>query len=69
MLSPDHIKKFQAIYHARFGREISTAEAEEKGTRLIRTIELLYKPMSEAEYKQLQERRRKTSGLINQDTE
>ena len=66
MLSPDHIKKFQAIYSARFGREISTAEAEDKGGRLMRIIELTYKPMTEDEYKQLQERRRKTSGPLNQ---
>jgi len=64
MLSDQQIKKFQTLYKKRFNKEISRGEAYEKGAKLIRLVELIYKPMSEGEYKKLQERRRKTGDLI-----
>jgi len=63
MLSDEQIIKFQTLHKKRFGKEISREEAYEKGTKLIRLIELIYKPMTEAEYQQLQERRRETGDL------
>lgn len=59
MLSDDQISKFQALYKKHFGEEISRDEAYEQGVKLIRLIELVYKPMTEAEYQQLQKRRKK----------
>ena len=63
MLSNEQITKFQTLYRNRFGKEISREEAYEQGVRLIRLVELIYKPMTEAEYQQLQERRRETGNL------
>ncbi len=63
MLSSDQIQKFQAIYKNRFGRLLTEKEACEKGSRLIRLMEIIYRPMTEAEYKLLQKRRREKSGL------
>jgi len=63
MLSDEQITKFQRLYKERFGREISREEAFEKGAKLIRLVELVYKPMSEAEYQKLQQRRRETGDL------
>ncbi|OHB23135.1 MAG: hypothetical protein A2939_01930 [Parcubacteria group bacterium RIFCSPLOWO2_01_FULL_48_18] len=63
MLSDEQIIKFQTLYKSRFGKDISRGEAYEQGAKLIRLVELIYKPMSEAEYQQLQERRRKTGDL------
>ena len=63
MLSDEQITKFQALYKNRFGKEISREEAYEQGTKLIRLIELTYKPMTENEYKQLQKRRKETGDL------
>jgi hypothetical protein len=63
MLSDEQITKFQTLYKNRFGREINRAEACEKGTKLIRLVELVYKPMTETEHQQLQERRRATGNL------
>ena len=63
MLSDEQIKQFQILYKKRFGKEISREEAYEQGAKLIRLIELIYKPMTEAEYQQLQERRRQTGDL------
>ena len=62
MLSDEQIKQFQILYKNRFGKEISREEAYEKGAKLVRLVELIYKPMTEDEYKQLQERRKDTDG-------
>lgn len=60
MLSHEQITKFQTLYKNRFGKKISKEEAYEQGIKLIRLVELIYKPMTEDEYKKLQERRRET---------
>ena len=65
MLSDEMITKYQGLVKKRFNREISREEALENGTKLLRLVELIYKPMTEDEYKQLQERRRETSGLTS----
>jgi len=63
MLSDEQITKFQTLYKNRFGKEISREEAYEQGAKLIRLVELVYKPMTEDEYKQLQKRRKETGDL------
>jgi len=60
MLSDEQITKFQTLYKNHFGKEISREEAYEKGAKLVRLIELIYKPMTESEYKQVQKRRKET---------
>ena len=65
MLSDEQITKFQTLYKNRFGREIGRAEAIEKGTKLLRLVELIYVPMTEEEYKRLQKRRQETGNLKN----
>jgi len=57
MLSHEQITNFQALYRKRFGREITREEAYEKGAKLMRLVEIIYKPMTENEYQQVQERR------------
>lgn len=49
MLTDEQIIKFQTLYKNRFGKEISRAAAYEKGIKLIRLIELIYKPITENE--------------------
>jgi len=60
ILSNEQITKFQMLYKNRFGKEISREEAYEKGAKLIRLVELIYKPMSEKEYQMVQKRRKET---------
>ena len=60
MLSDEQITKFQTLYKSRFGKEISREEAYEQGAKLIRLVELIYKPMTEDEYRQLEKRRKET---------
>ncbi len=64
MLSDEQIIKFQTLYKNRFGKDISREEAYEKGARLIRLVELIYKPMTETEYQKLQQRRQETRALL-----
>lgn len=60
MLPDEQIKQFQTLYKKHFGKEISREEAYEQGAKLLRLVELIYKPMTEDEYKQLQKRRKET---------
>ena len=63
MLSDEQVTKFQALYKKQFGKEIGKQEALEKGSKLVRMMQLIYKPMTEAEYQKVQERRRQTGDL------
>ena len=60
MLSKKQITKFQTLYKNRFGVEISREQAYEKGVKLIRLVELIYKPITKDDYQKLQKRRKKT---------
>lgn len=62
-LDDKQIQKFQLLWKQRFGEKISKSDALEKGIKLLRLVELVYHPISEAEYQELQERRRKTGDL------
>ena len=53
MLSDEMITKYQELFRKRFNRNISRQEALASGTRLLRLVDLIYKPMTEAEYQQL----------------
>lgn len=61
MLSDERITAYQKLYKNRFRRKISREDALEQGTKLIRMMQLIYRPMTEREY-QLLERRRKETG-------
>ncbi len=57
MLTDKQVSKFQAIYRQRFGKEISREDALEKGARLVRLMKIVYQPISEQEFQDLQMRR------------
>lgn len=63
MLTDEQITKYQSLYKNRLGKEISREEAYEQGVKLIRLVELIYKPMTKIEYQRLQDRRRETGDL------
>ena len=46
MLSESQVNKFQDIYQKKFGRPISRQDAMDKGIKLVRLMELTYKPMT-----------------------
>lgn len=62
MLSDKQITTYQALYKKRFGRELSREDALEQGTKLVRMMQLIYKPMTEEEYQMLEKRRKETRG-------
>jgi len=64
LLLDDDIRKFQELYKARFGMDISKDEALTKGTKLRRLMELIYKPMTKEEYDTIQKRRLDTLPLL-----
>lgn len=43
-LAETQIKRFQELYKARFGVDISAQEATEKGLRLVELVRLIYAP-------------------------
>ncbi|OGZ78705.1 MAG: hypothetical protein A2528_03380 [Candidatus Staskawiczbacteria bacterium RIFOXYD2_FULL_37_9] len=56
MLSEERIAKFQALYKKHFGKELSKEDAYEKGAKLVRMVQLVYRPITEKEYQELQKR-------------
>lgn len=46
MLTDKQVDKFQDIYRKRFGKEISQEDALEKGIRLVRLMDIVYKPIT-----------------------
>lgn len=62
MLTDEQVTKFQDIYRESFGKEISKAEALEKGIKLVRMMEIVYKPITKKEFDDLQKRRSKIMG-------
>jgi hypothetical protein len=48
-ISEEMIVKFQKICKEEFGENISRADAIEKGTKLARLVEIVYKPITKKE--------------------
>lgn len=57
-LTDDEVTQFQAIYRQQFGKEISQEDARERGTKLVRLFEIIYKPMTKSDYKTIQNRQK-----------
>jgi hypothetical protein len=53
-LSEEQINEFQRIYKNYYGKEISRDEAYEQGVKLIRLIELIYKPMTKEQFQRVE---------------
>ena len=64
VLLDEDIIKFQALYKSEFGMEISREDAYEKGVKLLRLMSIVYKPMTEKEYIQIQKHREDTLVLL-----
>lgn len=63
MLSDEQITTYQMLYKNRFGKKISREKACEDGESLIQLMKLIYKPITEAQYQQVHEHRRKAGNL------
>jgi hypothetical protein len=56
-LADEHISEFQKLYKGRFGIELAREEVLAKSAKLLRLMELVYRPMTEEEFTSLQERK------------
>ncbi|PIS14560.1 hypothetical protein COT64_02015 [Candidatus Shapirobacteria bacterium CG09_land_8_20_14_0_10_39_12] len=62
-LTEQQITKFQAIYKTRFNKQLSRKEALEKGIKLARMMQIIYRPITKEQYQQLQTRNSQTENL------
>lgn len=60
MISDEKIQEFKVLYRKHFGIELSDEEAQEKGSQLLRLLEIVYKPMTEEDLAIVEERRKIT---------
>ena len=60
MISKERLEEFKRIYKKKFRKEISNQDALEKATKLLRMVELIYKPITQEDYDKLQKRRKET---------
>ena len=58
-LTEDDITKFQALYKKHFGQEISREQAHSEGVKLVRLMQLIYKPITKVDYERLHGQNRK----------
>lgn len=57
MISNKKLQEFKALYRKHFGIELSDGEAQEKGSKLVRLLEIVYKPMTQEEYNEVTKRK------------
>ena len=60
MISEKALKEFKTIYKKRFNIDLSDKDALESATKLLRLVEIIYKPMTKEEYERVQKRREET---------
>ena len=58
MIKDEYIKKYQELYKEHFGKDVSWVDASEQLRKLVRLVELTYKPMTKAEYEMVMKRRK-----------
>ena len=56
-ISQKSLDEFKSLYRKQFGKDLTDVEAREKGSQLIRFLEIVYKPMTKEEFDKLEERR------------
>ena len=54
-LSDENIREFQRLHKEHFGTEISIRDTQQNGAKLLRLIDLLYRPSSQEENKKVEE--------------
>ena len=71
MISKERLDEFKRIYKKEFKEDLSDAGALEKATKLLRLVELVYKPITKEDYDKLQKRRKETKNneLVNEAAE
>ena len=60
MISEKALEKFKTIYKKEFDIDLSDQDSLESATKLLRLVEIIYKPMTKEEYERVQKRREET---------
>ncbi len=56
-IEPEQLDKFRAIYHAKFGLDLTPQEALEKAIPLLRLMQIIYQPITEVDLARVRTRR------------
>lgn len=51
MLTPLQVRGYQELYKSHFGEELNFDDAYNQGVKLLRLVELIYKPITKSEYR------------------
>jgi hypothetical protein len=55
-ITDEDVTEFQALYKARFDKDIDRQAAREKLTLLVRQMEIVYQPITKQQYQEYMER-------------
>lgn len=58
MISKEAFDEFKAIWKRNFGEDISDAKALESATKLVRLMEIIYRPMTREQFEAGEKRRK-----------
>lgn len=61
MVSQEALNEYKKIYRKQFRKDISDADALEQATKLLRLMEVVYKPMTKEEFEQFSKQQTKPS--------
>jgi hypothetical protein len=59
-ISAKALEEYKEIYRKQYGKDISDADALEQAPKLLRLMEIVYKPMTQEDFDILEERRKNT---------
>lgn len=62
-ISEAQLTSFKALYKKHFGEELSQEEALEKALKLVRMMQLVYKPITKEQYQQVIKRQQQIFNL------
>lgn len=65
MITDEHITQYQELYLQRFGKELSREDARDQGTKLVRLMQLIYKPMTQEELNETLNTKKEIEELLN----
>jgi len=58
MISEKALKEFKAIYKKKFDVDLSNQDALESATKLLKLVEIIYKPMTKEEHGRTQKKKK-----------
>jgi hypothetical protein len=60
MISEKALKEFKKIYKKKFDIDLSDQDALDSATKLLKLVEIVYKPITKEGYERVQKRREET---------